>query len=427
MKVLIWLIVCCCVFAIEVRAEIPAVTVRVPETKAWMGQRVRILVDLRASGSFAGTAAFDLPQLPGVLLMKIGNPVVGSEESEDQSWFVQTHEFALFSQKPGVLEVPAFAVRFSHRQGFTGPVTEVQAEAPGWELEIGRPPGSDRIGFLIATESFDVAETWEPQPGPVQVGAMFKRTIVQQAPQIPGMALAPVPADAPEGVRVYPGESTTEDRLERGDFLGRRRDTLTYLFTEPGTVTLPALSYVWWNPTSERLQSTTLPAVVFEVAPAPATPSSEARHPAGLVWPYLPAGALAIGLIAWQRRRLAGWLERCRQWLNPPERVAERKLLRACGHNDAKSAAAAWCTWRNRQSIAFNPDPDLDLAVFSLHRYLFGPDLGDSWRGNALARAFRKHLAAGKMHRSHDTNSVLPLLNAQITCNRRALSRAQDV
>jgi hypothetical protein len=408
MKIRIWLIVCCCIYAVEVWAEIPAVTVHVPETKAWIGQRVQIFVELRASGSFAGNAGFDLPQLPGVLLMKIGNPVVGSEEIGDQSWFVQTHEFALFSQKPGVLEVPAFAVRFSHRQDFAGPVTEVQAEAPGWNLEIERPPGTERIGFLIVTESLEVTETWEPRPGPVRAGAMFKRTIVQQAPQIPGMALAPMPAAAPEGVRIYTGESTTEDRFERGDFLGRRRDTFTYLFTEPGTVTLPALSSMWWNPRSKTLQSTTLPAVVVQVAPALAAPPSTARP----VWPYLSAGALAIGLIAWKRRRLAAWLEQYCLWLNPPERAVERNLLRACGCDDAKSAAAAWFAWRNRQPIDFRPGPELDSAVLHLHRNLFGPEPGDSWRGNALACAFRKNLATGKKHRFQKKHSALPLLNA---------------
>jgi len=106
-------------------------------------------VELRAPGSFAGTAGFDLPQLPGTLLMKIGNPVVGSQEIEGESWFVQTHEFALFSQRPGTLEVPPFSVRFASREGFTGPAKEMQAKAPSWKVDIRRPPGSDKIGFLI--------------------------------------------------------------------------------------------------------------------------------------------------------------------------------------------------------------------------------------------------------------------------------------
>ena len=151
-------------FNSAVRADVAPVAVRAPEAQAWIGQRVPFFVDLRAPGSFAGTARFDLPQIPGVMLMKIGNPVVSSEDIEGESWFVQTHEFALFSQKPGLLEVPAFSVRFAAREGFTGPAHEVQAQVPGWKIEIQRPPGSENIGFLITTEALDVTETWEPRP-----------------------------------------------------------------------------------------------------------------------------------------------------------------------------------------------------------------------------------------------------------------------
>jgi len=150
------------VFACGVRAEVAPVAVRVPEAKAWIGQRVPFFVELRAPGSFSGTASFDLPQLPGTLLMKMGSPVVSSQDLEGRSWFVQTHEFALFSQRPGMLAISAFAVRFAHREGFTGPATDVQAQSPGFKIEIQRPPDSGQVGFLITTESLEVTETWDP-------------------------------------------------------------------------------------------------------------------------------------------------------------------------------------------------------------------------------------------------------------------------
>jgi hypothetical protein len=101
---------------------------------------VPFFVELRAGGSFTGTASFDLPQLPGALLMKIGAPVVSSQNFEGRSWFVQTHEFALFSQKPGTLEVPAFKVRFASREGFTGPAADIEAQSPGWRATSATAP-----------------------------------------------------------------------------------------------------------------------------------------------------------------------------------------------------------------------------------------------------------------------------------------------
>jgi hypothetical protein len=399
---------------VAAHAEVAPITVRAPEAKAWIGQRAPFFVELRASGPFAGTASFDLPQLPGTVVMKIGNPVVSSQELEGQSWFVQTHEFALFSQRPGPLEVPAFAVRFSSRDGFTGPVKEVQAQTSAWTIAIERPPGSDRIGFLITTDAFTVTETWDPQPGPAQVGAVFKRTIVQRAAQLSGMALAPAPAPAPapEGIRLYRGDAEIKDRLERGDFLGERRETITYLLAKPGAFVLPASAYPWWNPKSRQLQSKTSPAVTFEVAPA-----SAARRPEGAVagyriWLWLPGVVLAAGLGAWQRRRLAGWARQIRTALNPPDRVAARRLMDACRRDDAAAAVAAWSDWREARGAAVELSSELQLAVLGLQRHLFGPAPSVAWRGDELGHAFGSRTAS-RTYSPRASTSALPMLNPQ--------------
>lgn len=391
-------------------AEVEPVAVRVPQATAWIGQRVPFYVELRAPGSFEGTAAFDLPRLPGTLMMKVGNPVVSSQDFEGRSWFVQTHEFALFSQNPGLLEVPAFSVRFAGHDGFTGPAKDMQAKVPAWEVEIRRPPGSESIGFLITTESLDVTETWDPRPGPAQVGAVFKRTIVQRSPNVSAMALAPAPAAAPDGVRVYAGQPEVEDKTERGEFLGERRETITYLFQKPGVVTLPAITYVWWNPERELLQSKRLPAVTVEVAqPRVAETGKAGTGRPARPWLLFVIAALVLG--AWQRRRLWAWTRQGWEALNPPDRVIARKLFRACHRYDAAAAENAWTRWRNLQGASFQPGPELSAALLSLERHLFGPPRSFRWRGETLARAFGDTLAAMKVHKDHEAESILPLLN----------------
>ena len=412
MKTLIVLVICFLASVTGVLAEFRPATVTVPESRAWIGQRVRFSVELRAPGPFSGTAAFELPRMQGVLLMKIGNPLVGSEEIDGASLMVQTHEFAVFTQQAGILEVPAFTVRFAHKEGFTGPTVEVQAEVPGWQVEIQRPPAGEPLGFLITTEALEVSETWEPQPGSARVGTMFKRTIVQQAEQIPGMALAPAPTAAPEGVRLYPGEPEIEDKLERGEFLGKRRDMLTYLLTQAGKVTLPALTYVWWNPKTLTLETKILPAVSFDVSPAPGATVSGNASAGRIVWPYWVAAIMAVGLGAWQRSRLAGWGRKYRIILNSPDRKAERDLFHACRQHDARAAENAWIAWRNMQGIAFLPDPELHTAVLALQRQLFGPRPVPAWQGDVLARAFRNHLDKMKVHRAcRAVGAALPELN----------------
>ncbi len=78
---------------------------------------------------------------------------------------------------------------------------------------------------------------------------------------------------------MYRGSAKVEDHLERGEFTGERRETLTYLLPRAGSFTLPALGYTWWNPDTRTLESTMLEAVTVDVAPAPAAGPGWRRVP----------------------------------------------------------------------------------------------------------------------------------------------------
>lgn len=398
----------------EIQAAVAPVAVQVPKTTAWRGQRVPIFVELRASGSFAGTASFDLPNLPGAILLKIGSPIISSQQIDGESWFIQTHEFALFSQQTGGISIPSFPVHFTSHEGFTGPTRETTARTPELKLTIKRPPGSEKIAFLITTEALEISESWDPAPGPAQVGTLFKRTIVQRAPQLSGMTLAPVPASEPDGFRVYPGHPEINDHLERGDFLGTRRETITYLVSQAGTLTLPALTYQWWNPKTETLQTTTLPAASVEISAAPESTPSGTVTTVRRIWFWPLIAVLVVGLGVWQDSRLAGWGIQFWKKMNPPDQVAARKLLHACRQNDALAAEAAWFAWRNTQKPSFQTSPELHSAHLELQRQLFGPQSASrppAWQGHALAGAFKKHLTSQQTQTDHKSQPTLASLN----------------
>lgn len=394
-------------------AAVEPVVIRAPKAEAWAGQRLPVFVDLRARGSFAGTATFDLPEIPGVLVVEAGDSVVETQEIEGESWVVQTHEFALFAQHEGKLTIPPFAVRFSRRNGYTGPASEVNAKTPSLDLQIRRPPGASADAFVITTESMDVSEIWKPEPRASSVGAVFKRTIRQRADQMTGMALAPAPQVVPDGVRVYPGVASTHDNLVRGAFVGEREETLTYLLQEPGKIELPALTYVWWNPKTETLQSKTLPSVVVEVAAASVPLETKgAGESHRLRWWLMAAGLLLLaGLIGWQHRRVASWAARIWMALNPPQRTAARRFLHACRQDDAEAAEHAWTAWRSTQPGDVELDPKLRHALIGMQRHRYGCPATEAWRGDDLARAFDRYLAMVRPESIRQSSPALPPLN----------------
>jgi hypothetical protein len=395
--------------AIPLCAAVDPVSVKLPETKAYIGQRVPFFVELRSAGSFGGATSFTLPEVPGTVIVKVGNPLVSSEQIEGQSWFVQSHEFALFSQREGAVEIPEFSVHFGTREGFTGPVTEVDDKVPGFSVGIERPPGTDPNRFLIATESLSVQERWNPQPaGDVKTGAVFKRTITQDAKNMTGMALAPAPTRAPDGIRVYRGNAEVSDKTERGDFSGQRTETVTYLVEKPGSYTLPAIRYDWWNPATKKLESKTLPAVTF-TATAPPGPvgkqSSAKRAFVVLLW-LMVAGALV--LLGWSSRSsIAHFTSRLYDRIDPPDHRAARAFLRACRRNDALAAVRAWTAWERRQP-GFRPSGELQARLIELQQHLYGAQASpQSWNGAALASAFRGRSTVPPEH--HSLTSLPPL------------------
>ena len=414
MRRLFHILSACMALIYPVMAEVSPVVISTQSNETWVGQRTPFYIELRARGSFAGSAVFDLPQIPGAMVMKIGEPVVGSANLEGESWFTQRHEFALFSQRAGLLEIPPFSVRFSRREGFTGDATDLQEQTTAISFKIKRPPGTESIGFLITTESLDITETWDPAPGTeplkAKVGAVFKRSIRQRSPQIPGMALAPVTSTEPDGIRIYPGNVATNDKLARGAFLGERNETITYLLQQPGILEIPPLTYAWWNPKTERLESKTLPAVSFDVAPPPAAAPDQAVSTRTRVWPWLLPVVL-IGLLIWQKNFLLGVIKQLWQWLNPPSKQAARKLLRACRQNNHTAANSAWLSWRKIQDSGFQPGLDLSIAILELQRHVFGPASESSWNGKELARAFITKLSTQKLAHPRKSGSTLPSLN----------------
>ncbi|QGQ24543.1 protein BatD [Gimesia benthica] len=394
-----------------VAAEVEPASIQIKEQTWWVGQQVPFTVQLRAPGSFSGAAVFSLPEIPRVVIIKTGSPVVSSEEIEGKTWFVQTHDFALFSQQSGTVTIPESTVRFSHKDGFTGPVHDQSAQVPAAQVKIERPPGNSAQDFLVTTGSFKLKERWDPQPGSAAQGAVFQRTISQEADQVTGMALAPPPEAVPAGVRLYLGQPTVSDKTERGAFIGTRVDTLTYQLQEAGTWTLPAIRYQWWDPEKKAFGSQTLPAVTFEVQ-GTAVPVTDVPAEASPKSIYIRLAVLGTCLVVmyWQRRRIRNGLRWIGQHWNSPERVAARKLLAGCRANDPHATQRAWQIWLNCRGADASISPELKAAVQELQSTLYGVNQSAGWQGARLAAAFRANRRTDKKS-GRKKQSALPALN----------------
>jgi hypothetical protein len=306
-----------------------------------VGQRATLLVTLVAPGYFAGSPVFDLPSVPGlVLLPPTSHPVLGTEEIDGVSCTTQLHELSVFARRAGKFEIPPFTVRFASKPEPLAKETVAQElKTPALSSEAKLPVGAEHVGDLLATTSLTMEEKWSPRApdDKAQTGDAFTRVITFRAADVPGMAFPSFQPGKIPGLAIYPKPPAVHDESDRGDLTGVRVETVSYVCQEAGRVTIPAMRLSWWDTDAKKLRAADLPARHFDIALDPATAHrlAVAQRQARLkaILPWLGAAALALGLTGLAFRFGAG--PALRVWaagflpvrlapLNPPPRTSRQ-------------------------------------------------------------------------------------------------------
>lgn len=397
---------------------------------AWTGEAVPLIITLYSPGPFSGTASFDLPEAPRSAFVRVGNPLVGSEQVGDKSYFTQRHEFAIYTQQDGEIVIPAFRVRFAGKKSFTSPAEALEGFTRELRFRSQRPPGTQHLGVVVAARKMEVDETWQPSTvGPIQAGDVIERTITRRAEGATAMMLPPIRVETPEGVRHYANDPTLKDFTERGASQAVRSETIKYQFERPGTFQLPDLPVIWWDPDAGELKRVTLPGKWVDVKAAdpvsqPPSPRPESRWPqAGLF--------LLICLAAWAMRKpakrlLAAWQAR----RDNPTALAARRFVAACRTDAADEAYSAGLQWKRAvkaDEASLDEGLPVDVAADFKHewnrlsRHVYGVESeSPPWTGGHLAGIFADVSSKlGRTSRARDAGDGLPALNPATPPARR--------
>jgi len=398
----------------------------------WQGQRVLITVTIRTPDTFASPPAFDLPRISGALLVPpSGRPVLGSETVDDVSFTTQVHELALFPQQAGTITVPPFPIRFDSSQGFGKPVEARVVTTPAISIPVKRPPGTESLALVLTTGQLTVSDSWKPDPkdGPVETGAALTRTIQISAKDLPGMVLPSLTQSPPTGLRLYSKPPDLSDQESRGDLVGHKTETVTYVCESPGLYDLPALSVTWWDSQQQQLHRAILPARTITVT-APVSPNVPVEPPpvadtaTSVRRSVLMIGfaLLAVAGVRWMIPTLRRYWQSCQRAVAESEGYAYRALLRACRTGQARQVSLAYHAWRRRLQVpaAANTNANecearLAKAVAELDQAVYGKPVAPavSWSAGSLLAAlpaYRRYCqrARRRCHRDRPLPSLNP-------------------
>jgi hypothetical protein len=274
-----------------------------PKAGIWVGQQVRLLIDVLGRDGWAQIHKFHPFEVSGASVLQVDSQGTRLTDTvSGATWTGQHYEWLVFPQRAGAITIPPIVVDVETKDLATQKVMPVpNQKTPALAFQAALPPGADQERSLISTIRLEARQTLEPSTVAFKVGDALKRSISLRAAAISGMAFEPVQYAPVSGIGIYPSEPVVQDAVDRGSLVeGRRTESVTYVFEREGNFVLPDVTVTWWDLEEKRLHREILPGPHVRVVLAGPRPTSGdgASAPAAHSWPQWLGIVAAVGVAA---------------------------------------------------------------------------------------------------------------------------------
>ncbi|MCQ4256566.1 BatD family protein [Stutzerimonas stutzeri] len=369
-------------------------------------------------------------QMSDALVERLGEPRTYEKDINGIRHGVIEIRYAVFPQKSGALSIPAqlfSATTVAGNGDYYGSRfgKSTQVKSPEIPLQVKPKPADYPADapWLPATD-VTLVEAWSPQPQDAQLGEALTRSLMIKADGLTSTQLPPLEQSTVPGLRRYPDQPSLNDAASDAGVSGSREQRDALVATQAGDYVLPAVELVWWNTTEDRLERSTLPERILQVADNPELTQPAVEEPDALlpqaqqrpVWPWQLSSALLalttlLGFGLWLRARSQPAVIRTVQ-AGPTPRSLLEDLKRACLANDTQATRHALDAWARQQpetladmAARFVPLSD---ALDGLNGALYS-ETGQRWQGDALWQAIRTLPPRQSDETEQDATTLPPL------------------
>ncbi|WP_207891819.1 BatD family protein [Thiogranum longum] len=430
---------------------------------------------------------FQDPQPDDAVVERLGEDRHFKTTIKGKDYQVVERHYAIFPEKSGDLLLPAITFtgrtasissrrsspmssdllikRFFGRNPFDDPFFGGMAGDPGKRfrvrsealtLEVKPRPASYTGKFWLPSQALTLQDSWQDPSPEFHVGEPVTRTVTLKAKGLESSQLPVIDFPSVQGVRVYPEQPVSEN-LTDGDWIfGVSKQTVAYVPSTAGKITLPAVRIDWWDTAKHQQRSAQLPAREIAVLPAAGGTSTPQSPPASDTTPdtavhdtgsALPAGiqgwwkqwmgyrnillaavavlVLLVVIVWWRNQRhftrnhgsaVAGAQGR-QQHPRTRSRELRAALKAACEANNPHVAAKALLEWA---ALEWPEQPPRNLGALAqrlasgseevrrLDNILYG-DGAEAWQGEALWNALKTGLSPRQKHETKGSEGLAPL------------------
>jgi hypothetical protein len=311
---------------------------KVDPAQGYVGQQFDYTLRLYFAVNLADGQLGD-PSAEGAEIRRLGSDANYQSVRGGRRFNVVERHYAIIPQHPGTLQIkpPAFqgtAVDPTDVNSFFGAGQPVNAVAQPEHVEVKARPSSAPDGAWLPARSLTLSLTGFPADGKARVGQPITLGMRLDATGLPFEALPALSLPKLDGADVYPDKAVTGSSTNGPWITGRREQGFAVVPTRTGTLHIPETTLHWWNVTTDKAETATIPARDIAVGPGtgvqavvPATSASVAAAPAtatappvattvtlqaGTPWRLIAAAVAALWLltvgawILWAKRRRGG-------------------------------------------------------------------------------------------------------------------------
>jgi len=412
-----------------------------PAKNVTVGQPVRLVVSVFVPNYFTGSPEFPEFEIDNaIVILPQDRPENSNTRIGSATYFGITQTYVIYPQQAGDFHIPP--AKLSVPYAIAPPKsTTAEVALPALSFHADVPAAARDLPYFLPTTSLTIVQRWSRPLSNLRAGDTIERTITVTASKMQAMIIPPLELEQPDGIRIYSGEPKVFDRkTPRGDFVsGQRIQTAKYFLQKPGDYTLPPIELKWWNLTTHKLVTATLPAAKFAVAegssskaelppPPEVANASTAPIKKRLPWRTLVRSitevtgiCVVLALLLKLLLQLSSRIRAIWEIRKHSEPAYFRRLIRSAKRNDAKATYCDLLRWLKR---AF-PDISLENAMstwteedtgrefFKLTTVLFcsDPQPQNAWSGRELAARLadfrRAHLLEKKSDRHTHQLGVL--------------------
>lgn len=397
------------------------------DSSAYINQQIIYTVKLMHQDQLLD-ASYQPPTLDDALIMPLGESEQYQSVENGVHYWVEEQRYAIFPQKLGrqQLTSPIFQALI-----FRGMPQRVQVQDNPLILDVKPNPKPN----WLPAKSIQMNETYDSKQKQLTVGTPLVRVITIEGQAIPAELLPTLTIKNENNVGVYPEKPVLKNTIHDPDLVGIKTLKITYLLNQAGEITLPSYSIHWFNTTTGKEETSTIPSRIIHVEASTLSPTTPERpfakptvglpesHASQSVSTLSPAPdarlpwIIAIGMGAlWLITILFYFWYKHRSYNH---QKPLHLLKTACNENNPAKARAALLVWANaiwskksflnlddiRKHIA---NDELELALAGLSEALYQKEKTQTWNGDSLWNSVKDHQVGKKVKRKY---SSLPPLN----------------